>query len=98
MNRRWLDFDAARDTLLAVSGQLDTAVGGPSFSLYSEPSEPRWTMYAYVERERAQAVMKSFDYADPEQHTPKRHLTTVPQQALFFLNSNFAGEAAKHLA
>ncbi|MDX1980575.1 MAG: DUF1553 domain-containing protein, partial [Bryobacteraceae bacterium] len=34
----------------------------------------------------------------PEQHTAQRHLTTVPQQALFLLNSTFAGEQARLLA
>jgi hypothetical protein len=98
MNRRRLDFDALRDTLLAASGQLDRSVGGPSFSLYATPTEPRRTLYSYVEREKAQMLLKSFDYADPEQHTPQRHLTTVPQQALFFLNSTFIGDQARSLA
>ncbi|MBL8210552.1 MAG: PSD1 domain-containing protein [Bryobacterales bacterium] len=98
MNRRRLDFDAVRDTLLAASGQLKREVGGPSFSLNAVPAEPRRTLYAYAERERAQMLLKSFDYADPEQHTPQRHLTTVPQQALFFLNSAFLGEQARHLS
>ena len=29
MNRRRLDFEATRDALLAVSGRLDGAIGGP---------------------------------------------------------------------
>ncbi|MDX1980676.1 MAG: DUF1549 and DUF1553 domain-containing protein, partial [Bryobacteraceae bacterium] len=98
MNRRRLDFDAARDTILAAGGGIDRTIGGPSFSLYSQPAESRRTLYAFVERERAQMLMKSFDYADPEQHTAQRHLTTVPQQALFLLNSTFAGEQARLLA
>jgi hypothetical protein len=40
---------------------------------------------------------RNFDVADPEQHTPRRHLTTVPQQALFMMNSSFVAEQARHV-
>ncbi|MEX0977709.1 MAG: DUF1553 domain-containing protein, partial [Pirellulales bacterium] len=33
----------------------------------------------------------------PDAHSPKRYETTVPQQALFFLNHPLVIEAAKHL-
>lgn len=94
-NRRRLDFEALRDTMLQAAGRLDLRVGGPSFSLQTIPAEPRRTMYAFVERERAQALLKSFNYADPEAHTPQRHLTTIPQQALFLMNSAFVAEQAE---
>ena len=42
--------------------------------------------------------MRSFDFSNPEQHTPQRSLTTVPQQALFLLNSPFVGEQARAIA
>jgi hypothetical protein len=98
MNRRRLDFESLRDTMLFASGRLDLTVGGPSFALAAVPSAPRRAMYAYVERERAQALLKNFNAADPDQHTAQRHLTTVPQQALFLLNSSFAAEQARALA
>lgn len=97
-NRRRLDFEALRDTMLAAAGRLDPTIGGPSFSLSVVPAVPRRTMYAFVERERANALLKSFNYADPEQHTAQRHLTTVPQQALFLINSPFLHEQARALA
>ena len=98
MNRRRLDFESLRDSMLVAAGTLDRTIGGPSFSLQSIPADPRRTLYAFVERERAQAVLKSFNYADPEQHTAQRHNTTVPQQALFLLNSPFLAEQARRLA
>jgi mono/diheme cytochrome c family protein len=98
MNRRRLDFESLRDSILAAAGTLDPKIGGVSFSLGAVPADPRRTLYAFQERERAQALLKSFNYADPEQHTPQRHLTTVPQQALFLLNSPFLAEQARHLA
>ncbi|MEP6540217.1 MAG: DUF1553 domain-containing protein, partial [Bryobacteraceae bacterium] len=41
---------------------------------------------------------KNFDVADPEQHSPQRYQTTVPQQGLFLLNSPFVGEMAESVA
>ena len=98
MNRRRLDFEAQRDSLLAVSGRLDTSVGGRSFLPASLPSVPRRTLYSFVERQRALPSLRNFDMADPAQHTPKRHVTTVPQQALFMMNSPFVAEQARALA
>jgi len=97
-SRRRLDFESLRDSLLAASGRLVRGIGGPSFSLQAIPADPRRTLYAFVERERAQALLKSFNCADPEQHTPQRHPTTVPQQALFLMNSPFVAEQARALA
>ena len=98
MNRRRLGFEAQRDSLLAVAGRLDTTVGGPSFLPASVPSVPRRTLYSFVERGRTLPSIRSFDMADPAQHTPKRHVTTVPQQALFMMNSPFVAEQARALA
>ena len=98
MNRRRLDFEAQRDSLLAVSGRLDTTVGGRSFLPASFPSVPRRTLYSFVERQRALPSLRNFDMADPAQHTPKRHVTTVPQQALFMMNSPFVAEQARAFA
>lgn len=43
-------------------------------------------------------MLSAFDFASPDQHAPMRHVTTVPQQALFFLNSPFVAEQARQLA
>ena len=96
-NRRRLDFEAVRDSMLATAGRLDQRVGGRSFLLGAIPSVPRRTLYSFVERERSLPGFRNFDFADPEQHTPRRHLTTVPQQALFMMNSSFVAEQARHV-
>jgi len=98
MDRRRLDFEAQRDSLLAVAGRLDKTLGGQSFLPVSVPSVPRRTIYSFVERERTLPSLRSFDTADPAQHTPGRHVTTVPQQALFMMNSPFLAEQARALA
>ena len=97
-NRIRLDFEALRDTMLAAAGRLDTRMGGPPFELQARPSSPRRTLYTYVSREAPSALMRTFDFSNPEEHTPKRQLTTVPQQALFLMNSPFLAEQARAIA
>ena len=97
-NRRRLDFEALRDSMLAVAGRLDGAVGGPPFALEARPAAARRSIYAYISREEPSGLMRSFDFSNPEQHTAQRSLTTVPQQALFLLNSAFVGEQARAIA
>ena len=45
MNRQRIDFESFRDTVLAVSGQLDLTVGGPPVPLFAQPSMRRRTVY-----------------------------------------------------
>lgn len=93
-----MDFEALRDSMPVVAGRLDTRPGGPPFEFGAHPSSPRRTLYAYVSREHLSALMRTFDFSNPEEHTPQRHLTTVPQQALFLPNSPFLAEQARSLA
>ena len=96
-NRTRLDFEAMRDSMLSVAGRLDSGRGGAPFELKAAPSSPRRTLYAYVSREDPSALMRTFDFSNPEEHTPRRQLTTVPQQALFLMNSSFLAEQARAL-
>ncbi|MBI3468194.1 MAG: PSD1 domain-containing protein [Planctomycetes bacterium] len=96
-NRRRLDFEALRDSLLFASGRLDTTVGGRSVDLTKEPFAARRTIYGYVDRQNLQSIFRTFDFASPDSSSPGRHATTIPQQALFMLNSPFAIEQARGL-
>ena len=96
-NRRRLDVEAWRDAFLAVSGRLDPALGGPSVDLAS-PTNTRRTLYAMVSRHKLDALLRLFDFPDPNITSDKRSQTTVPQQQLFVLNSPFVVEQAKALA
>ena len=98
MSRRRLDFEALRDSMLAVSGQLDRSMGGLPASITAQPSTRRRSVYAFVDRARLPGVFQTFDFASPDQHSPQRFLTTIPQQALFLMNSPFVVEQARHLA
>jgi hypothetical protein len=97
-NRRRLDFEAMRDALLAVSGGIDATFGGLSVDLTKTPYSRRRTVYGFVERQNLPAMFSTFDFASPDTHCPQRYTTTVPQQALFFMNSPFVGEQARRLA
>jgi hypothetical protein len=84
--------------MLAAAGRLDLRTGGIPFALSAQPSVPRRTVYGFIERGRIPVLLAAFDFASPDQHNPMRLTTTVPQQALFFLNSPFVLEQAVALA
>jgi hypothetical protein len=94
-NRRRLDFEAMRDALLAVAGNLDRTIGGPAVDLSKTPFTGRRTMYGFVDRQNLPGMFRTFDFASPDATSPQRYQTTVPQQALFLLNSPFVQEQAR---
>jgi hypothetical protein len=97
-NRQRLDLEALRDGLLAVAGRLDVSVGGPAVDLLKEPFVPRRTVYGFIDRQNLPGLYRTFDFASPDTHAPQRYTTTVPQQALFLMNSPFAVQQAKAVA
>ena len=97
-NRSRLDFESLRDSMLAVAGELDTSIGGPPFDLVARPASTRRALYAFVSREHPSQLMRAFDFSNPEEHSPRRQLTTVPQQALFLMNSPFMAGRARAVA
>jgi hypothetical protein len=94
MNRQRLEFEPMRDTLLAVSGQLDLEAGGHSVDIL-DPTETRRTIYGYVDRQNLPDLFRAFDFASPDASSARRFFTTVPQQALFFMNSPFVINQAR---
>ncbi|PYL01493.1 MAG: hypothetical protein DME19_01465 [Verrucomicrobia bacterium] len=97
-NRHRLDFESMRDSLIAVSGQLDADTGGKPVDLFKRPFALRRTVYGVIDRQFLPGVFRVFDFANPDMHSPQRLDTTVPQQALFFMNSPFVVERARTLA
>ncbi|HWN95131.1 MAG TPA: DUF1549 and DUF1553 domain-containing protein, partial [Methylomirabilota bacterium] len=93
-NIRRLEFEPLRDALLAIGGTLDkTMYGRPEKS----PDSPRRSIYMFIDRQNPADVLVNFDFANPDMTNGKRHQTTVPQQALFFMNSPLVVESAKNL-
>jgi hypothetical protein len=97
MNRRRLDFEALRDSLLMVSGDLDPAFGGQALDLAKQPFSKRRTVYGFIDRQNLPPMFRTFDFANPDTHSPQRHETVVPQQALFLMNSPFVLERTGRL-
>ncbi len=97
MNRRRLDFESARDSLLAISGRLDLAEGGHAQDITTSAESRRRTVYGFIDRQNLPGVFRTFDFANPDTSSAQRFSTTVPQQALFLLNNPFLVEQVKSL-
>ncbi len=97
-NAHRLDFESLRDALLFTSGALDPAIGGRPVELAKEPYPTRRTLYGRVDRQFLPAVFRVFDFPNPDMHSPTRIDTTVPQQALFLMNSPFVQQQARVFA
>lgn len=96
-NRRRLDVEVWRDSLLSVSGVLDLTEGGPTFDLRDAASNRR-TVYAKVSRHNLDGLLRLFDFPDANVTSDRRTVTTVPQQQLFALNSEFMARQSAALA
>jgi hypothetical protein len=94
---RRLDFEAWRDAWLAVAGRLDPKLAGPSIEL-TQKDNVRRTLYAKVSRLEPNKLLVLFDFPDANVTSDRRSVTTVPQQQLFVLNSDFTIETAKAFA
>ena len=96
-NRRRLDVETWRDSILAATGQLDASMGGASMDP-NDPNVHRRTLYAYISRFELSPLLALFDFPDPNVHSAKRALTTTPLQKLFVMNSAFILQQAEALA
>jgi hypothetical protein len=97
MNRRRLEAEAIRDSLLAVAGRLDPKPGGPAFA---DLAVPRRTLYLMSVRtgDKTSGFAGLFDRPDPGAIVEKRGVSTVAPQALFLLNDPFPAAQAQALA
>jgi len=109
--RRRLDAEELRDTLLAVSGDLDPATGTghpfPAFHTWNfsqhkpftadYPSRQR-SVYLMQQRLKKNRYLALFDGADPSSSTGVRLPSTTPLQALFLMNDPLAHTAAEKFA
>jgi hypothetical protein len=104
MPLRRMDAETLRDSLLWLSGSLDTKMGGPSFPLHQKgsagsyiyhalendgPEVWRRAVYRFVVRGGDKTLLDSFDCPDPSAATPQRQISNTPTQALALLNNAF---------
>ena len=94
--KKRLDAEQLRDSVLYVSGNLEPSLGGPSGDL--KPSFLRRTVYGKVSRYKLDEYLQLFDFPTPAISAEKRFTTTVPLQRLFLLNSDFMQFEAEEIA
>lgn len=95
MNRRRLESEAIRDSLLTVANKLDRSMGGPATRALETP---RRTLYVMTIRSERATFQCMFDAADASTIAEKRNISTVAPQALFMMNNPFALAQADALA
>ncbi len=95
-NRHRMTAEQIRDSVLFVSGALDTKLGGPAAPL--TPTYSRRTVYGKISRYKLDEYLQLFDFPSPNLSAEKRFTTTVPLQRLFFMNSDFMQQQGELLA
>ena len=71
MNRRRLDFESLRDAMLATSGRLDHAPGGPPFNLAAADGRRR-TIYGLVDRQNLASMLAATSILPAPKHMLRR--------------------------
>jgi hypothetical protein len=94
MPTRRLEAEQIRDALLAVTGQLDLTLGGPSVDY----REPRRTVYCKIMRNVRDPLMEVFDAPENFLSTAQRNVTTTANQTLLMLNSPYMLKQAQQFA
>ena len=94
-----LRAEAVRDSLLAVSGQLNPQMygytGPPAYDGGGGPPNLRRGIYQYIKREAQNHLMVMFDAPEPSRGTGSRESSNVPGQSLLLLNNPFVHQQAK---
>lgn len=98
MNPHRLGYEEFRDSMMAAPGDLDRRIGGKPVEALKPPYVKRRALYGKVDRQFVPGVLRMFDFANPDLHIPQRNETTVPQQALFFLNHPLVLERTRAVA
>jgi mono/diheme cytochrome c family protein len=79
-----------------AGAQRNAKIGGKmAEALRPSGYSTRRTIYGYIDRAGVPEVFNHFDVATPEMPSGKRYQTTVPQQALFLMNSPLVVEQAR---
>ncbi len=110
-NRRRMEAEEIRDSLLAIEGTIDFGMGGtiqtgigqgmtttnqlPPFDV---SKSYRRTVYLPLRRANIAKLLTLFDFGDATTSTGARASTNVAPQALFMMNSEFVSRVAKGLA
>ena len=113
MNRRRLEVEPIRDSLLQLAGTLDLTMGGRvdeydqrgyvfsegnTFGRFDFYGAPRRSVYMPVVRNAIYEIFAGFDFGNASDSVGARPVTVVPSQALLMMNSAFVEERAGEFA
>jgi hypothetical protein len=106
-----LEAEQIRDAILAVSGRLETELGGKTIPLrnrqfvfnhtsvdHTKYDSLRRSLYLPVIRNNVYSLFSQFDFPDPTMPTGSRNATVVAPQALLMMNAWLVMDSADHLA
>ncbi|SFJ50514.1 DUF1549 domain-containing protein [Planctomicrobium piriforme] len=91
---RRLDAEQIRDSIFAVTGQLEISRGGLSVL----PDRPRRSIYTRVMRNSRDPLLEVFDLPQFISSSSGRNTTTSPIQSLLLINNQTMLKHAEHLA
>lgn len=112
-NRHRLEGEAIRDSMLLVSGRLNTKMYGPGvfpplppgmttrggWKKNEDPSEAvRRSVYIFVRRNTRYPMMEAFDMPDTHESCARRSNTVTPTQSLELLNNELVLDWARSFA
>jgi hypothetical protein len=110
---RRMEAEVLRDSILSVSGQLNTQYGGPPYrdfdtftnnTQFYTPTDPdtpdayRRTVYRTWVRSGRNYLLDAFDCPDPSTTAPQRAVTTTPIQSLALMNGSFVLRMSQRFA
>ncbi|MEO1999294.1 MAG: PSD1 and planctomycete cytochrome C domain-containing protein, partial [Planctomycetaceae bacterium] len=112
MPLRRLQAEELRDSLLLVSEQLDSKMGGRTLPIRNHKimsgneiskcnavhQQPRRTVYLPVIRSGLHEFLTTFDFPDPSLLAGRRHVTIVAPQALYMMNAPLIDTSAQRVA
>lgn len=103
-NRIRVDAEVLRDSILAISGQLDPTQGGltirkiEEYDLGYEFDSVRRSVYVPAFRNSMLDLFEVFDIANPNLVVGDRNTSILPTQALFLMNSPWVIEQSQFAA
>ena len=111
MDRRRLEAELIRDTILMMGDSLDLSMGGTllptknrQYVTSTANVDPvaytsiRRSVYLPVVRSALYDLFQAFDFADPSYLSGQRQTTTVAPQALFLMNSQLVAQQMRLMA
>ncbi|MEZ6049040.1 MAG: DUF1553 domain-containing protein [Planctomycetaceae bacterium] len=92
-SRRRMEAEAIRDSILAISGQLDLTMYGPGNEF--DKKQKRRSVYELIQRNKLDPFLTTFDAPTPFATQGRRDVTNVPGQSLTMLNDPFIHQSAQ---